>query len=114
MKWLYLVLAVALTCVFGLPFREYDTARLLPIRTLQAAVTEQGVKLVSEVGEGEGITWETAVQDLLYDPQTSGGLLVALPPERAERLLEELRVFAPWSGVIGEVLPQGTTALEIE
>ena len=64
MKWLYLLLAVALTCVFGLPFREYDTARLLPIRTLQAAVTEQGVKIVSEVGEGEGVTWETAVQDL--------------------------------------------------
>lgn len=64
MKWLYLVLAVALTCVFGLPFREYDTARLLPIRTLQAAVTEQGVKIVSEVGEGEGATWEAAVQDL--------------------------------------------------
>ena len=64
MKWLYLVLAVALTGVFGLPFREYDTARLLPIRTLQAAVTEQGVKIVSEVGEGEGVTWEAAVQDL--------------------------------------------------
>ena len=64
MKWLYLVLAMALTCVFGLPFREYDTARLLPIRTLQAAVTEQGVKIVSEVGEGEGATWEAAVQNL--------------------------------------------------
>ena len=64
MKWLYLLLAVALTGLFGLPFREYDTARLLPIRTLQAAVTEQGVKIVSEVGEGEGVTWETAVQDL--------------------------------------------------
>ena len=64
MKWLYLLLAVALTGLFGLPFREYDTARLLPIRTLQATVTEQGVKIVSEVGEGEGVTWETAVQDL--------------------------------------------------
>lgn len=55
-----------------------------------------------------------ALVDLAADPQTSGGLLVALPPERAERLLEELRVFAPWSAVIGEVLPQGKTALEIE
>lgn len=64
MKWLYLFIAAVLTLIFGLPFREYDTARLLPILTVQAARTERGVTLVSEVGTGEGATWTDAVEDL--------------------------------------------------
>ena len=64
MKWLYLITAVILTFVFGLPFREYDTGRLLPLLTVQAARTDSGVTLVSEVGTGEGKTWEEAVEDL--------------------------------------------------
>ena len=64
MKWLYLIAAVVLTFVFGLPFREYDTARLLPLLTVQAARTDSGVTIVSEVGTGEGATWEKAVEDL--------------------------------------------------
>lgn len=65
MKWPYLLAAVALTAIFGLPFREYDTAKLLPVRTVQAAVTASGaVKLVTDVGEAEGETWAAAVTAL--------------------------------------------------
>ena len=64
MKWFYLATAVLLTVIFGLPFREYDTARLLPLRTVQADVTSRGVRLVSEAGAGEGATWADAVADL--------------------------------------------------
>ena len=52
--------------------------------------------------------------DLAADPQPSGGLLVALPREDAEPLLNALRVFAPWSAIVGEVLPQGESALEFD
>jgi selenide,water dikinase len=31
-----------------------------------------------------------AVQDMLYDPQTSGGLLIAVDPEDADALFAEL------------------------
>ncbi len=34
---------------------------------------------------------ELAVQDLLYDPQTSGGLMIAVEPQDAPALLEALR-----------------------
>lgn len=65
MKWPYLLAAAALTVIFGLPFREYDTEQLLPVRTVQAARTPQGaVKLVTEVGEAEGATWADAVAAL--------------------------------------------------
>ena len=64
MKWFCLATAILLTVIFGLPFRECDTARLLPLRTVQADVTSRGVRLVSEAGAGEGATWADAVADL--------------------------------------------------
>ena len=30
-------------------------------------------------------------RELLYDPQTSGGLLIAMPPSRADRLVRQLQ-----------------------
>lgn len=50
---------------------------------------------------------ESAVQalvDLAADPQTSGGLLVALPADDAHKLLEALKPFAPWSAIVGRVV----------
>ena len=52
--------------------------------------------------------------DLAADPQTSGGLLVSLPRADAEELLEKLHAFTPWSAIVGEVLPQGESALEFD
>ncbi len=64
MKLVYILAAVALTASFGLPFREYDTGKLLPVRTVQAARTPQGVKIVTEIGEAEGENWQEAVAAL--------------------------------------------------
>ena len=46
---------------------------------------------------------ELAVQDLLYDPQTSGGLLMAVDPADAEALLAELAGAVPAAQRIGTV-----------
>ena len=50
---------------------------------------------------------ELAVQDLLYDPQTSGGLMIAVDPEDAPALLAALeadrRVPAPQ--LVGRLAP---------
>ena len=57
---------------------------------------------------------EQVLLDLASDPQTSGGLLVSLPPDQAERLLALLRPFAPWSAIVGQVLPAQKTAIELD
>ena len=46
---------------------------------------------------------ELVKQDLLYDPQTSGGLLMAVAPEDAEALYAELRTCVPSAQRVGVV-----------
>ena len=46
---------------------------------------------------------ELAKQDLLYDPQTAGGLLMAVAPEDADALFEELKGCVPSAQRIGTV-----------
>ena len=46
---------------------------------------------------------ELAKQDLLYDPQTAGGLLMAVAPEDADALFEELKACVPSAQRIGFV-----------
>ncbi|MDL2258596.1 selenide, water dikinase SelD [Eubacteriales bacterium OttesenSCG-928-K08] len=44
-----------------------------------------------------------ATQDVLYDPQTSGGLIIAVSPEHAGELFERLREVVPAAQKIGIV-----------
>ena len=44
-----------------------------------------------------------AMEDILYDPQTSGGLLFAIPAEEAEACLAELAQTVPGAAIIGYV-----------
>ena len=46
---------------------------------------------------------ELAKQDMLYDPQTSGGLLIAVHPDDADALFEELKGAVPSAQRIGTV-----------
>ena len=54
-----------------------------------------GVKLCRDIG--------LAMQDILYDPQTSGGLLFALPEKEAMDCLRQLRDQIPQVAIIGYV-----------
>ena len=56
----------------------------------------------AEPGVEAGDT-ELAKQDLLYDPQTAGGLLMAVAPEDADALYEELKTAVPSAQRIGTV-----------
>ena len=56
----------------------------------------------AEPGVEAGST-ELARQDMLYDPQTAGGLLMAVAPEDADALFEELKTTVPSAQRIGTV-----------
>ena len=61
---------------------------------------------------GPGVTREE--EELCYDPQTSGGLLISLPSRHALGLLEQLQKTGhPEATVIGEVLASDEPRLEI-
>ena len=55
-----------------------------------------------------------ALQDLLYDPQTSGGLLMAIPEAEAAQCLAELRQQMPQAAIIGYVTEKEDVYLKLE
>lgn len=55
-----------------------------------------------------------AMQDILYDPQTSGGLLFALPAEYADACLKELKEMIPQAAMIGYVTEKEDSYLILE
>ena len=67
---------------------------------------ETGVRVVGAVAR--------ALQDIFYDPQTSGGLLCAVPAAEAEACLAELRAVAPSTQIIGYVTEKLDSAIYLE
>ena len=59
-----------------------------------------------------GIT--RAQQDIFYDPQTSGGLLLAVPEAYAESCLDELKTQIPGAAVVGYVKPLEESYIVLE
>ena len=55
-----------------------------------------------------------AITDIMFDPQTSGGLLIALPEKEASRLLADLRACIPVSAIIGYAEPAGISSLIVK
>ena len=54
------------------------------------------------------------IKDIMYDPQTSGGLLISVPEERFDKLMEELRIRNKTDfNVIGKVKAKGTYSIEV-
>jgi selenide,water dikinase len=107
----------------GLTFRV-SLARL-PVFAAAPALAAAGVSTRGTRGNRDtfapelaftGGAADAARAPLVYDPQTSGGLLVALPGERAEAFVSELRARGvSAAAVIGDVVAAvtGAPALEI-
>ncbi len=73
-----------------------DNLPVLPLTQEMAEIgTVPGGQYRNESHFGPSMIWEdgnaTFFHDLLFDPQTSGGLLLVLPEKRASRLMEKLQ-----------------------
>ena len=56
---------------------------------------------------------DPAVADLLFDPQTSGGLLVAVAPAAAEGALAALRAAGVEASFVGTAVPAGESLIRV-
>ena len=80
--------------------------------TLTQTETMTGNREYTEAATAFDGTLDPFRLDLLYDAQTSGGMLVAVPADRLPRLLDELRKAGSLAAaVVGEVLPRRDQAL---
>ena len=58
---------------------------------------------------GPYVTFENvpfAMEEVLFDPQTSGGLLLAVLPEEANALEAELQAAGLPAKIVGEIIPK--------
>ena len=65
-----------------------------------------GVKLTREIPQ--------PLQDIFYDPQTSGGLLISLPEKAGKEMLKELQEEIPSAAIIGYVTENQGSSIYIE
>jgi len=86
---------------------DVDAIDLIPeaIELARVGILPEGMyrnRAFAEEGVDAGMT-ELCKQDLLYDPQTAGGLLMAVDPADADALYAELRDCVPSAQRIGAI-----------
>ena len=105
----------------GLSFRFFSSA--LPILAGAKAYATRGMvpggAYCNQEHFSRGIVFSSTVPEaeriVLFDPQTSGGLLIALPRSNGERLLAGLHAKGmPEAAIIGEVTGRETNLISVE
>jgi selenide,water dikinase len=58
---------------------------------------------------------DRVLQDVLFDPQTSGGLIICVAPQKAEDLLKALKAKGIGSAaIVGEVIAEPKERIKVE
>ena len=99
---------------------EFDHALIAPLpgamEAIRAGMIPGGLKNNRDF-LGDCVTFDARVPEenraLLYDPQTSGGLLIAIDPAAADQALEVLQENGVATARIGTVRPKTTSLLRV-
>lgn len=89
---------------------------LQAIEMVQAKMLTRGDRTNREhVGENVRFDDEVSkeLRSLLFDPQTSGGLLISVSPSGAEKIIDALAAKGQTASVIGRVVPQRQSTIEV-
>lgn len=89
-----------------------DALRCAEEFLLTAAAQRNRNHVAPFVRFGPGVTF--ALEELLFDPQTSGGLLAAVPAGEAAALVSELRELGLPAAEIGAVTARGAVEITVE
>jgi selenide,water dikinase len=99
---------------------EIDSARVPLINgalELAASGSLTGADKTNREYVGEDVevvsTVEANLMKLFYDPQTAGGLLLAISAEQADDLLTELRVNYPRAEIVGRVMERSAKSIVV-
>lgn len=86
--------------------REFAEMGILPAGAYSNMdYVKENVKFADDVAR--------VLRDLMSDPQTSGGLLAAVPASEADELLRRMREHTPCAEIIGEVAAKGDCTIEV-
>lgn len=97
---------------------EMEEIPLLPgVRELAEAGVSPGGASNNRCHFGKGISFDESITDsdktILFDPQTSGGLLLSVKKEDAEGLLKRLEETETPAKIIGEVIQQKESLIHV-
>ncbi len=88
--------------IFARAFESIQMGHLTKAHRTNAEYTQSEIRIESGVSPGQG--------QILFDPQTSGGLLLAVDALRAPSIVERLKTRFPMTSLIGSVDDQGQAA----
>jgi selenide, water dikinase len=99
---------------------EIDSARV-PVITGALELAGRGVVTRGDRSNrkyaGDNVTIaenvDRAMKSVMFDPQTAGGMLIALPEAKSEQMLAQLRKHYPWAEIIGRVVDRGEWAIRV-
>jgi len=113
-------------CVFVHDFGAYDRDLTLGntamFKDLAEEFAEMGIipqgayRNMDYVGDNVMISDEVPqpIQDIIADPQTSGGLMISIPEKFADDIIFMLEEVTPWARIIGQVSAKEDVALKIK
>lgn len=90
----------------------YPTVLVLAREGIASSLLAENARLASRLGGNAAA--DHAALAVLFDPQTSGGLLAGLPPEAADRVLQDLHAAGIADArIVGEVVAREAAAADL-